>query len=541
MSTADMLSLSILRELNPPELASHFRSLIPSLVKAVDYSKITSQLLAFIHNGDVPPEVFDCWLNLAQRQHPHLIKDALLDTQSQGVLAAGLIALGRALRKKEWKEQGWDAVGGVDGLYEVFKILSTQNSKRLASTIGKRMRTKGPEGHRLADDLVRRLITGLGRLDRKSSSPVDTAATLNHRPILASILHLFLACSPSFLSDFLSKPLPRSVPLPKLLVLLGRSHVDILRKIAMGTLKVDSRIRTTLLSDIPKVLVSSMVPYEPQLVEKDTFSFFQTPGLVFAFDVLEAWKQSVITKQQLPRSNLLNSIVIPAADLASRRKIPFDGVLKLFESAFVIIKATDGNFINSLSEPFPSKVISCWAISTLTDTGQAGPVLSRFSQPKAGHKKELEELVCSCIRALKELKFTGTVCRFPRDVFDLTQVRAPTRLRLFKLLCRHLPGINLDLELEHTPGSQGSRLSWEVGTFAILPMEDSKWLFEKLSSLNLQDRIDYARLGDFGIDHSGNAPRWYRKGLLDVKWESEDPTAVDYPKTRKRKTRNSLT
>lgn len=526
MASADLLSLSILRKSNPPELVSHFRSFVPSFVNAANYSDTTSQLLALIHSGDVPPEVFIYWLPLAQFQSPHLIQDALLDTQSQGVVKAGLIALRRALRGKRWKEHGWDALGGVDGLYGVFQISSTHHLKRLATTLGKSMRNKGPEGHQLVDELVQRLITDPGRLDEQSSSSVETNAALRLRPILASLVRLFAACSPSFLAGFLSKPLPRSIHLQPFLNLLGSSHVDLLRKIFIGTLKADPRIRSALLSDIPSALVSSMSPYEPQLVDMESLPFFQTPGLVFAFDVLEAWRQFLITKDQLPRSNLLKSIVIPAAE-AARRKIPFAGVLKLFQSAFLIMKAADGNFIASLTEPFPSKVISCWAISVLTDTGLAGPVFSRLSQPKAEHKEELEELVCNCIKALKEVKFTGTVCRFPRDVFDLKQVRTPTRLPLVKLLCRNLPGIDLDLDLEHTPAPQGRRLLWEIGTFSVLPVEDSKWLFEKLSSLDLQDRIDYSC--------SYNAPRWYRKGLLDVKWESEDPATVDYPRTRKRK------
>lgn len=522
MATADLLAPPFLRRSSPLELVSHFRSFTdPAL-----FSSITSELLGLIHNGDVPPEIFDYWLPLVQRQAPRLIKIGLLDTRSQRVCNVGLIALRRALRRKQWKEQGWDGVGGADGLCEVFQTLSARHMKLLVSILGKNMQNKGHEGHQLVDELFRRLLLDSGRSEESPGQDIDTLAALKRRPILSRLMDMFQASSFSFLAEFISKPLPQSVPVDELLASLGNSHVDLRRKIIVGTLKVDPEVRSSLLSDIPLVLLSAMDPYEPQLTSGDSLPSSITPGLIFSLDVLEAWRSSLITKDQLPLDTLLKSVVIPAADQAARRKTPFTATLRLLQLAFEIFKGADGQFIDRLSGPFSKKVIYSWAIASLNEAGVAGSALSCVSRPKAQHREELEELVCNCTKALKQVKFTGSFCQFPRDVFNVSKIKTSMRLPLIKLLCRNLPGINLDLDAESISGRQGHQLSWESETFSVLPLEDSKWLFQKLSSLGMQDRIDYA---------SSDAPRWYQKGLLDVKWESKGSKSMDYPKTRKRK------
>ncbi|KAL1953598.1 hypothetical protein VTO42DRAFT_2545 [Malbranchea cinnamomea] len=537
MASAHLFSPAILRQLNPPELVSHFRSKTASLPDAAHFLEATSYLLTLIHNGDIPSEIFAYWLPLVQRRFPYLIKTALLDRQSQGVCDAGLAAFQRALKRKNWKEQAWDAVGGVDGLCVLFETLSVKQTKHLAGILGKRMRNKGLEGQQHMDRLAQVLLYNNCSADGEQllTSHIDTQTTLRRRPMFSCVVPLLEACSVSFLVKLLSQPLHLSVPLRTLLSVLERTHIDLLRKIVVGSLTVDLQVRSAALLKLPQPLLYSEDHYDPQLISPETLPSPSPGFLAFGFDLVEAWRRSSIPNDMLSPSKLLNMVVNPVVKRAKKCTTSFDGILKLLKFAFETVKVAEGTYIipDSL-KAYLAEVISYWASAFLSSTGKTSRDLLHPSAPRAEHREELEKLVSNCAKAFIEVKLTGVYWPFPEELFDIREVHASARLPLIKLLCRNL--FDLDLDIDGPISSlmpQMRHSSWDAKLFGTLPVKDAKWLFDKLEMLGLHDCINYGRVHHIGDLAPQEGPIWYLKGLLYVKWEADDGAPTDYPKTRK--------
>lgn len=530
------LAPGMLIPLSRTELSSHFRTLASS-APIDQYEAITIDLLNKVHSGAIPTEIFGVWLSLALGHLPGLLRHALFDQQSNGVWTIGLSRLSRALRKRCWKEQGWDVIGGLDGICTILDTFGAAKARALLKLIGHRLRTKGPEAERLVDGLARVILLGRG-----INIPTDvtySGKSLSRQPPFSDLACLLRSCSSRFLTQLLLIPLPSNFPVENLLFHLSRCRVNLLRGIATGSVDVEPAVRHVVIRNLMSGLISSSEPYHPRFTHGFSLPPEKAPGVYFCQDVIQLICTGDIPSTDLS-DNYISTLLGLEIDNAVRRQMPFQVILQILQNGISLMNPKFGIKL-ALTDDFGSKLLTFWATSINPRTGVNvfhGPnarkrLLSLPSRPKSEHENALQTLLISLLRSLPKAKFNPSNFSSTLRSIEakLSSTFEPSSwLPLIKLMCRYLPGIQIDLEQTPQPEDEWARFRWGSNTLDMISPDDSKWLFERIARINLDsETLSFRSVGNMSEEFS----RWYRIGMLKVKWESHgEPLSNDFAVTR---------
>lgn len=205
------LQPGLILRMSPAEYISHLRAVAasaPADKHDITVDAITSQLQSHVHSGAIPPILFSMWLPMALPHLPQLLKDVLGDKESSGVRKAGRRELRRARRRRNWSENGWKALGGIEGVRSLFNSLSVSDAHPLVMAIAGGARSRGAAGDEAVDHLLEGLTDGRSEVRRLE---------------MTDIARLLLSCSTPFIIKWLQKkPLP-SFPLH----MVFKSHINI--------------------------------------------------------------------------------------------------------------------------------------------------------------------------------------------------------------------------------------------------------------------------------------------------------------------------
>jgi hypothetical protein len=524
MDTEASLSPFVLLRMKQSELALYFRELAAAVPKSQPdgIDRITAQLQEYVHSESIPPIVFGIWFPLAERRSPSLIRTALLDRLSCSVRSAGIRALKRALDGSSWKENGWDPVGGAEGLKEVFDMVGVREVKKLVNVLRRCNGARDPAKAAAIEELAQLLMPSLFSFPDFEDWDMDNT---QQRSLLYELGLLVQAGSTSFLTQLLSKPLPETFHIEGLLGCLADSHPDILRGFITGGTKVQESVRKMSLNYLEK-LINSCELYEPQY-RSSSISPTAWKGLHFLIDLIHITETSPSLSSPVIRDAAKYTI-----KLAVRRKVPFSDILALLESAvFAAERRKDGP---DLLDFLPREVVLYWALASFPDadvdsrSSAAKRLLSHPSRPASKYRDDLYNLMIRIIKACSKVDIKGSeFCRYLDGLFT-SKFPMRGRLPTIKTLCRYLPGVGIDLDAPSL--SEKERLqkwTWDVKTLNQLPFGDAKWLFERATSMTmLQDSITYRYAGS---PWSSDQPKWYQEGLLKVQWEAQSTSGDNNP------------
>jgi hypothetical protein len=535
MDLQTLLAPDVLLPLRTSELASHFKSIIDAVSTQQQHSVTDAHnhLIAQVQNGAIPPVTFNVWLPLVLRHDPSLLRSVLLDEGSQGIRNAGIKALKRALKGKQWKEDGWNAIGGVKGLKEIFEVFGVWESRELARAIGASNRTKNSEKTVVIDEIIQLMMPNLlPTPDSDSGSDSQTQDQQTHqRHLLPELILLAQGCSSDFLYKCLSNPRFPSNLAERVVYKLGYHHRDLMRRIAIGSAVVDSEVRTRILRSSLSDLIAWTVPWKPKHL-LPAVSPNISPGIRFCLDLFYEIQTGPSLYYCIPNSVLIGHI-ITTMRLAIRRKIPFRDILVLLELG---ISAADTKSSGSISigDTLLDALVHYWALAAYPSAdphmGESIPPsaherqLSHPSTPKPEHRNSLEALLVRVIKAVPkhETKPKTLSLTLYRQLLRSLKPEFPAsaKLPLIKLFCRHLPNICIDLDSEVLSENERLHLMWNIEMLEDLPCNDAKWLFKRAINIRPVQQVIKAYTSPWAAllndDKAVYVPQ-----ILEVKWQAE--------------------
>jgi hypothetical protein len=478
------LQPGLILRMSPADFASHLRALVasaPTDQRVATVAAITSQLQSHVHSNAIPPILFSIWLPMALPHLPQLLEDVLGDKESSGVRKAGRRQLRRISRGRNWSENGWKALGGIEGVRSLFNNLSVSDVRPLVVAISVGGRTRGAAGDEAVDHLLEALTDGSSEVQRLE---------------LTGIASLLVSCSTPFIIKWLSKkPLP-SFPLPVLFKAFVGSRPDLARNIATGAAKVHPEVRSSLVKNLPTELIWSPAPYKPKYTPVE-LSPKSLPGMRFCFDLLHSLRTEPMSKTGPSAEDILKFVQI-AEIRAIRHKGPFDDILSLVQLGFDMAALQVERLEFKLSNPRLVTLIHYWSMAKYPDcvpdcsiNHKKRPLsaASHPSWPNAKHQVALEVLIVNIIKsAIPDSNVSYMIYQLfqqlPNESF------APAAgLPLLKLLYCHISTVLVDLDSPQLTDEEWRRIDLDAAILTKLPSVDSKWLFSRLPNLPVRLRV----------------------------------------------------
>ncbi|KFX98973.1 hypothetical protein V490_02022 [Pseudogymnoascus sp. VKM F-3557] len=520
------LQPGLILRMSPADFVSHLRAVVASAPAGkhdATVAGITSQLQSHVHSNAIPPILFTLWLPMALPVLPQLLKDVLGDNDSNGVRKAGRQELHRAHKKRNWSENGWEALGGIEGIRSLFNNLSASDTYPLVMAIAASARSRGPAGDEAVDYLLAALTdenSGMRQLE------------------LNDVARLLLSCSTPFVIKWLQKkPLP-SFPLQMVFKSLVANRLDLARNIATGAVKVHPKIRSYLVANLPPKLMWSPVPYKPKYTPVE-LSPKSLPGTHFCVDLLHSFQDEQMLKAGLSTTSILSLVKI-AEEHAIRHKTPFDDILSLLQvglaTATIQVEKLEFDLSSPRSIPRLVELLHYWSIAKYPDyipncsiNHQKYPLAapSHPSRPNAKHQAALEKLIVHIIKSVPERYIpTSQISSSISRLFEQLPIQkfAPAaKLPLIKLIYRHISTVQVDLDSPNLTIEEFQRINLDSLIMTTIPSSDSKWLFGRLPDVTAAETLIY-----FGTTSSqwgridADTPWWYTYGQLKMTWEVED-------------------
>lgn len=514
-----LLAPDILFRLNPRELALRLCDLTANS-EPDGIQTITVRLLDGIYSGSVHPSVFRIWLPIAVGHAPALIRTALLDKLSYNVRAAGISALKRALASHRWREDGWDAVGGTQGLVEVVEAIGVKQVGKLVRVIGKFNHSNDPAKAACVDELVRLLMP---TLIPSSGSAIPSPDSTGRHFLFCELVHLIPGCSRNLLQELFPNELllePRQ--LKSLFRRLTKYHLSLLRQIATKEIKVHKSVRDYTFQHCSKDLIISVEPYAP-VYSHTGISPTVPSGVIFLLDLVfsKHLREILVT--------VITKLFDLAASLVARRRTPVRDVLILFETIIRLYEKSDCEF--SLPDDAPFQVVRYWAAVSFPRSdlkSSSSSTVAGEPLPASKTGPELAPAFTSLlIRLIKRSEIDGRhyPCWAISDYFVRVFQSIPSKAKLpfIKIIYSHLPSIGINLEATSVPEKQLPKLAVCCRVLQTLPCEDAKWLFEHVTSIAGGQNTPRC--------HHAVSPlkSWCREDLLRVHWEANEKSGDDNP------------
>ncbi|KAE8141671.1 hypothetical protein BDV38DRAFT_237306 [Aspergillus pseudotamarii] len=455
-----------------PALVAHFRSLIREQSSVDQVYELNRCLLELTYAEALPPVVYGVWLPISLRVVPDILQAAIKDPVSHGVREAGIRALARVFHRKEWKIQGWDALGGAEGIRNLLSELSVKEVVLVFKSIAKCQHVSDPEIlSTCVEDLIR-------LLQRESPSGLS--------PFL--LRPLYPLCSSNFLKELLSG-LPEGPLLAWLVQKLGRSHADLVRQVALGHISVPLEVQVRVLKDRVHDLIDSPKPYTP-LVKRDLPSE-TPPGLVFCLDLYHVMSDNSLL--DLMAGSAREGYIKKALRLACRKNLPSNYITIFLQHMTPYwLRRARTMWNGTLTEPLFQEIIGCWSIARCGTTGNnTESTVERFtrspssSRPTTGDEMALESLMTKLIRYASDPREN---LKYDRPLIGtelLEQIAPSERFKFIRLFCGHSEHLRFDIDV--SPPSERERKLvpiWDFKTLRVLPDTDGQYLFDRMLSIH---------------------------------------------------------
>ncbi|KAJ6015494.1 hypothetical protein N7540_010085 [Penicillium herquei] len=492
---------------SPRNLYQHLHSLINNDPSIDNLTSINSCLLTQIHKEAVPPSIFKIWLFLVYPHCRHLVSDALRDT-SGGVRRAGVaVALARFFRGYDWKENGWDLLGGAKGIKDILDTLPLAEVRLLLKAISRHVGSAADR--QLAMECIGELIDLIEKTDAWEMRPLNDQVTF-----------LYGYCTRERLATFLSSS-SRSRNTRSVLDGASLLHNSILREIAVGTLEVPSDVRRDVLTFCWKSLLYSDEAYN--LTTDDQSTSVLPPGLAFGLDLLMAMSR----EPKLQAENQVYCWIELIVGLGIRKRLPPQSFSHILHTALSLCRSS--GFQNWLTNSLVNDIFALWStarfggVGTFSQVGLASKVLKGCPRHLSDYCSALDQILVQDVLQIESRKLPADPKAgsfFPTLVTLVTIVKREGRFEFLKLLCQHSPTLAFDIT-SFPPSEKEKELIpiWSYDLLRALPLQFSKLLF---------DRSLYPREGNFILDTDFLS--WGNQCNLWACWEAaSDKRHEDFP------------
>ncbi|GIK04303.1 hypothetical protein Aspvir_008382 [Aspergillus viridinutans] len=519
MDLQTQLEPRLLLQKAPPAIARHFQDLIKS--ESADIYAINTHLLSQVHSESIPLFVYEIWFPLAIKHAPELLHGALTDRISCGVRKTSIHALRRMFHSRKWKDT-WDLLSGAAGIKEIIDNLAMSEVKQLALAITAVQYQRSREAISTCVEELLRLVAESDRITGRSISPA-----------LAPLIQL---CSESYVLGYLERQGPRG---DLRLAEIGRFHLDLLRRISVGTVEVSDGLRARVFSSQMKDLVHSQQEYVPVHLPPDMPADVH-PGMAFCLDMVHAVSANASFKSWIGSTIVIS--INATLKLASKKGCSLDHVLKFLKHvlpAYFEHRQQCAVRDNRL-DPLRHDVLRWWSIARAENIPFKGSfwlkrlLFNNDAKFFSLHLELLEDFLLQMFRQQADRKFN--VRKDPGGFYKnlnnyLCEIPADGKLAFIKLLCRKLPSIDVDLDT-WPPSERESQLFpyWKKEILQCLPTSDAKWLFSRMLAIHgceefLPDPDD--------ASPNGNRMTWTDQCLLKINWETDEDASGQLPVARK--------
>ncbi|OKL57125.1 hypothetical protein UA08_07507 [Talaromyces atroroseus] len=171
--------------------------------------------------------------------------------------------------------------------------------------------------------------------------------------------------------------------------------------------------------------------------------------------------------------------------IARRSKVPFDKILAFLEQVLPDLGHSERTLHDW--EHLMHALVEFWVIAAFPDAHlesvSDAPAARRReelhpSRPSKAYKNSLEALLRTAFRTIPKTKLGPCVgVILPKTV-------AQARLSLLKIICKHLRGLDIDLNQPTPSKNEEQLLPWNSSFLMSLPGQDARWLFERALRLS---------------------------------------------------------
>ncbi|KAJ5734456.1 hypothetical protein N7493_003242 [Penicillium malachiteum] len=497
---------------SPRNLYQHLHSLIKNDPSIENLTSINSCLLTQIDKEAVPPSIFKIWLFLVYPHCSHLVSDALRHT-SGGVRKAGVaVARARFFCGPDWKENGWDLLGGAKGIKDILDTLPLTEARLLLKAISRHVGSAANK--QLAMECIDELIDLIEKADAWTTRPLKDQATF-----------LYGYCTRERLATFLSS----STWSRGARFVLDRAslfHSSILRDIAVGTLQVPLDVRRGVLSSCSRSLLYSGEPYSS--TTDDQSASVLPPGLAFGLDLLMTMSREPKLQNE-PQVYCWIELIV---GLAIRKRTPPQSFSLILHTALSLCRSPE--FQIWLTKSLVKDIVALWSaarfggIGTFSQAGLASKVVKRrCSRYLPEYCSSLEQILIQDVlqKKIEELPTNPKSSSFLQHLVTfVTIVKGEGRFEFLKILCQHSPTLTFDITSFPRSEKEEELIPiWSSNLLEALPLQSSKLLF---------DRLLYGCDGDFILDTDSLS--WANQCNLWASWEAaSDKRHEGFPVTRK--------
>lgn len=515
----DTLQPHRLLRLDQAEIITHFKDLINKDPSPAHIDQINSHLRHLIHAQALPATVYFPWLHLALRHSPPLLSEALRDPVSYSIRGAAIQALSQVFHSKEWKNKGWDVLGGADGISKIITDdLSLDEVKRVSKAIA-RCRHMGDRA-----TIASSIEELLRKLGHESSS--------SNRSLLLAVARLYPLCSEAFVAALLATS-PETSSTTWLLSHIAPLHTGLLREIAVGRVSSSRHVRKSILDGCRKVLITSPAGYSS--VEHGRLGGVLPPGLLFCLDLYDLLAERDVEVHDH------ESYIKDCIRLAERKHLPFQSILQFFQGlATVVPKIWKTGLLRTT---LTLELLRCWSVARFGSPGSERVVMKRSmhpehpSHPRPEHGDALESTLVNLLEQnqdtdLNPQKHWNAFMRIVKQTFK--HVAPNARLPFLELLCRHSEylfkgaGYEFSFDVKKSPPRDKERHilpRWDYNILRLLPAADGYVLFDRMLAIHACKDFVPVEDGQDGDLSLGQQCR------LKTQWEAQG--AEDFPVTRK--------
>ncbi|KAF7176130.1 hypothetical protein CNMCM7691_001606 [Aspergillus felis] len=500
MDLQTQLEPRLLLQKAPSAIARHFRDLIKS--ESADIYAINTHLLSQVHSESIPLIIYEIWFPLAIKHAPELLHGALTDRISCGVRKTSMHALRRMFHSRQWKDT-WDSLGGAAGIKEIIDNLAMSEVKQLALVIT-------AIGYQGSCEVISTSVEELLHLVAESDRVTGRSISLTLAPLIR-------LCSESYVLAYLGRQGPQG---DLRLAEIGRFHLDLLRRISVGTVQVSEGLRVQVFSSQMKDLVRSQQEYEPVHLPPDMPADVH-PGMAFCLDMVHAVSANASFKNRIGTTVAIS--IQATLKLATKKGCSLDHVLRFLKHVLpaYVEHREKGAVWASRPDRLRHEILRWWSIARAENIPFKESFwlkrLLRNNDAKifSLHLELLEDFILQMLRQQADRKSNvrGDPTEFYKNLNDyLCEIPAEVKLAFIKLLCRKLPSIDNKEILQR------------------LPTSDAKWLFSRMLAIHGCEEFlpdpDYA-------SPNGNRMTWTEQCLLKIDWETDEDASGQLPVARK--------
>ena len=439
------LDISLLSYLVGEECDSYLEDLRQSHSEVA----ICQAIIEAVDQDIISPHTFSTVFPASKRgsQHLDVISLCIRDGRSHSLLNQSFVLFGKALAHPENWELAWKAVGGTQGLLDIFAKISVKEVKALVKAIGacNRGRQKSAAREKAIDELLYALLP--------SYYPGSKLKSHDKRPIQDHYVYMVHACSSQFVFELFSSkdhtnPIYQRVQIKRLI----KNHAEIIRDFAFESVFGDGG-RDDRVHSYFHVFIYNSTPSTSKLNRASS-------SMVFAKKVLELRLKDIDNNSRWPASLSETTVFFSLLKRYLKRKFEETERHSIIKLGLQLLVAKPSLWSGFARNNFWSKLISRWR-----------------RQPKL-----YEDLITIALRfnfGVSKKTIGENWLRTSREV----KADPELRWQLLRLYCLHVPenGIDINTATDFKPLADQP---WPCDMFYDLTKDQSVRLLKSLYAAN---------------------------------------------------------